>query len=159
MTTRTKRLRVTRRRRSMPGSGIGPCSIVDPFREHRSVHLCFSALTSGRCWFASGAYVHGACAGNLAVRPGSAAQNPRGDQYPIRSRGHNRVVGSSNPIRSTTQSLEPADFPETAEEPAIGGLLRLGFGLRRDRFWPEGDFGRSVSRPRNPVSPMQIDLG
>ena len=59
----------------------------------------------------------------------------------------------------TTQSLEPADFPETAEEPAIGGLLRLGFGLRRDRFWPEGDFGRSVSRPRNPVSPMQIDLG
>jgi len=37
--------------------------------------------------------------------------------------------------------------------------LRLGFGLRRDRFWPEGDFGRSVSGPRNSVSPMQIDLG
>jgi hypothetical protein len=69
------------------------------------------------------------------------------------------LVRSSSPLRSTTQSLEPADFPETAEEPAIGGLLRLGFGLRRDRFWPEGDFGRSVSRPRNPVSPMQIDLG
>ena len=47
--------------------------------------------------------------------------------------------GSSNPTRSTTQSLEPADFPETAEEPAIGGLLRLGFGLRRDRFWPENE--------------------
>jgi hypothetical protein len=31
------------------------------------------------------------------------------------------VVGSSNPIRSTTQSFEPADFPETAKEPAIGG--------------------------------------
>ena len=59
----------------------------------------------------------------------------------------------------TTQSLEPADFPETAEESAIGGLLRRGFGLLRDRFWPEGNFGRSVSRPRNPVSPMQIDLG
>src|SRR3954469_5979300 len=69
------------------------------------------------------------------------------------------LARSSSPLRSTTQSLEPADFPETAEEPAIGGLLRLGFGLRRDRFWPEGDFGRSVSRPRNPVSPMQIDLG
>jgi hypothetical protein len=37
--------------------------------------------------------------------------------------------------------------------------LRLRFGLRGDRFWPEGDFGRSVSGPRNPVSPMQIDLG
>ena len=51
------------------------------------------------------------------------------------------MVGSSNPIRSTTQSFEPAVFPETAEEPAIGGLLRLRFGLRGDRFWPEGDFG------------------
>ena len=49
-------------------------------------------------------------------------------------------------------------FPETAEEPAIGGLLRLRFGLRGDRFWPEGDFGRFVSGPRNPVSPMQIDV-
>jgi hypothetical protein len=72
---------------------------------------------------------------------------------------HNGLGGGSSPAEPTTQSLEPADFPETAEEPAIGGLLRLGFGLRRDRFWPEGDFGRSVSRPRNPVSPMQIDLG
>jgi hypothetical protein len=72
---------------------------------------------------------------------------------------HNGLVRGSGPPGPTTQSLEPADFPETAEEPAIGGLLRLGFGLRRDRFWPEGDFGRSVSRPRNPVSPMQIDLG
>jgi hypothetical protein len=41
---------------------------------------------------------------------------------------------------------------------AIGGLLRLRFGFRGDRFWPEGDFGRFVSGPRNPVSPMQIDL-
>ena len=59
----------------------------------------------------------------------------------------------------TTQSFELADFPETAKEPAIGGLLRLRLGLRGDRFWPEGDFGRFVSGPRNPVSPMQIDLG
>jgi hypothetical protein len=65
---------------------------------------------------------------------------------------------------ATTHSFEPRDFPETAKEPAIGGLLRLRFGLRGDRFWPEGDFGRSVSglrnpvfpETRNPVSPMQI---
>ena len=72
--------------------------------------------------------------------------------------GYNRVVGSSNPTSSTTQSFEPEDFPETAEKPAIGGLLRLRFRLRGDRFWPECDFGRSVSGPRNIVSPMQIDL-
>ena len=36
-------------------------------------------------------------------------------------------------------------------KPAIGALLRLRFGLRGDRFWPEGDFGRFVSGPRNPV--------
>jgi len=53
-------------------------------------------------------------------------------------------------------SFEPEDFPETAEKPAIGGLLRLRFSLRGDRFWPECDFGRSVSGPRNIVSPMQI---
>jgi len=35
--------------------------------------------------------------------------------------------------------------------------LRLRFGLCGDHFWPEGDFGRSVSGLRNPVSPMQID--
>ena len=52
----------------------------------------------------------------------------------------------------------PRHFPETSKEPAIGGLLRLRFGLRGDRFWPEGDFGRFVSGPRNPVSPMQTDL-
>jgi hypothetical protein len=69
------------------------------------------------------------------------------------------LARSSSPLRSTTQSFEPAVFPETAKEPAIGGLLRLRFGLRGDRFWPEGDFGRSVSGPRNSVSPMQIDLG
>ena len=68
------------------------------------------------------------------------------------------MVGSSNPTSSTTQSFEPEDFPETAEKPAIGGLLRLRFRLRGDRFWPECDFGRSVSGPRNIVSPMQIDL-
>jgi hypothetical protein len=59
----------------------------------------------------------------------------------------------------TTHSFEPRDFPETAREPAIGGLLRLRFGLRENRFWPKGDFGRFVSGPRNPVSPMQIDPG
>ena len=59
---------------------------------------------------------------------------------------------------ATTQSFEPRDFPETAKKPAIGGLLRLRFGLRGDRFWPEGDFRRFVSGPRNLVSPMQIDL-
>ena len=52
-----------------------------------------------------------------------------------------------------------ARFPGDGQKPAIGGLLRLRFGLRGDRFWPEGDFGRFVSGPRNPVSPMQIDLG
>ena len=60
---------------------------------------------------------------------------------------------------ATTHSFEPRDFPETAEEAAIGGILRLRFGLRGDRFCPEGDFGRFVSGPRNPVSPMQIALG
>ena len=60
------------------------------------------------------------------------------------------------PPGPTTQSFEPEDFPETAEKPAIGGLLRLRFSLRGDRFWPECDFGRSVSGPRNIVSPMQI---
>jgi hypothetical protein len=69
------------------------------------------------------------------------------------------LARSSSLLRSTTQSFEPAVFPETTKEPAIGGLLRLRFGLRGDRFWPEGDFGQSVSGPRNPVSPMQIDLG
>jgi hypothetical protein len=91
----------------------------------------------------------------------------------------------SSPPEPTTQSFEPADFPETAKEPAIGGalrrplrrsssgrkipcatcrtttkrLLRLSFGLCGDHFWPEGDSGRFVSGPRNIVSPMQIDLG
>ena len=32
--------------------------------------------------------------------------------------------------------------------------MRLRFGLCGDRFWPESDFGRFVSGPRNPVSPM-----
>jgi hypothetical protein len=63
------------------------------------------------------------------------------------------------PPGPTTHSFEPRDFPETARVPAIGGLLRLRFGLRGDRLWPEGDFGRFVSGPGNPVSPMQIDLG
>jgi hypothetical protein len=53
---------------------------------------------------------------------------------------------------------KPRDLPETAKKPAIGGVLRLRFGLRGDRFWPECDFGRVASGPRNPVSPMQIDL-
>ena len=47
----------------------------------------------------------------------------------------------------------------TAKKPAIGGLLRLRFGLRGQRFWLECVFGRFVSGRRNPVSPMQIDLG
>jgi hypothetical protein len=68
-------------------------------------------------------------------------------------------TGSHSTASATTQSFEPADFPETAKKPAIGGLLRLRFGLREDRFWPEGDFGPFVSGPRNPVSPMEIDLG
>src|SRR3954469_25325933 len=156
MATRTKRLRVTRRRRSMPGSGIGPCSVVDPFREHSSVHLCFSALTLGRCWCASGAYIHGACAGNLAVRPGSAAQNPRGDQYPIRSRGHNRVVGSSNPIRSTMQSFEPEDFPETAENPQLAGFGGCVSVFAETVSGLNAILGILSLGPRNIVSPMQI---
>jgi hypothetical protein len=69
---------------------------------------------------------------------------------------HNGLVGGSSPPGPTTQSFEPEDFPETAEKPAIGGLLRLRFRLRGDRFWPERDFGRFVSGPRNIVSPMQI---
>ena len=55
---------------------------------------------------------------------------------------HNGLVGGSSPAEPTTQSFEPEDFPETAEKPAIGGLLRLRFSLRGDRFWPECDFGR-----------------
>jgi hypothetical protein len=65
-------------------------------------------------------------------------------------------TGSQETASTTTQSFEPEDFPETAEKPAIGGLLRLRFRLRGDRFWPERDFGRFVSGPRNIVSPMQI---
>jgi hypothetical protein len=52
-----------------------------------------------------------------------------------------------------------ARFPGDGQEARKWRLLRLRFGLRGDRFWPEGDFGRFVSGPRNPVSPMQIDLG
>jgi hypothetical protein len=51
------------------------------------------------------------------------------------------LARSSSPLRPTTQSFGPEDFPETAEKPAIGGLLRLRFRLRGDRFWPECDFG------------------
>jgi hypothetical protein len=76
--------------------------------------------------------------------------------FPPAAAAHNRLVGGSNPAGPTTQSFEPEDFPETAEKPAIGGLLRLRFRLRGDRFWPERDFGRFVSGPRNIVSPMQI---
>ena len=35
-----------------------------------------------------------------------------------------------SPLRSTTHSFKPRDFPETAKKPANGGLLRLHFGLR-----------------------------
>ena len=66
------------------------------------------------------------------------------------------LARSSSPLRSTTHSFGPKDFPETAEKPAIGGLFRLRFRLRGDRFWPECNFARSVSGPRNIVSPMQI---
>jgi hypothetical protein len=45
-------------------------------------------------------------------------------------------AGSFMTATATTQSFEPEDFPETAEKPAIGGLLRLRFSLRGDRFWP-----------------------
>ena len=81
----------------------------------------------------------------------SEAQPPNGPLTAVTSPD----TPSSSPI---TQSFEPEDFPETAEMPAIGGLLRLRFGLRGDRFWPEGDFRRFVSGRRNLVSPMQIDL-
>src|SRR3954447_11914135 len=64
-------------------------------------------------------------------------------------------IGSTTSLGTTMQSFEPEDFPEMAEKPAICGLLRRRFRLRRDRFWPECDFGRSVSGPRNIVSPMQ----
>src|SRR4051794_5367273 len=74
---------------------------------------------------------------------------------PCRAVWHNVLGDGSSPLSPTTHSFEPRDFPETAKEPAIGGLLRLRFGLRGDRFRPEGDLGRSVSGPRNPVSPMQ----
>ena len=50
------------------------------------------------------------------------------------------LARSSSPLRSTTHSFEPRDFPETAKKPAKGGHLRLRFGLRGHRFWPEGDF-------------------
>src|SRR3977135_4416944 len=55
---------------------------------------------------------------------------------PGRRLAHNGLVGGSNPPGPTTHS---------AKKPTIGGLLRLGFGLRADCFWPEGDFGRFVS--------------
>ena len=69
------------------------------------------------------------------------------------------LARSSSPLRSTTHPFEPRDFPEAAKKPAIGGLLRLHFGLWSADFWPEGDFGQVVSGPANPVSPMQIALG
>ena len=78
---------------------------------------------------------------------------------------HNGLVGGSNPSGPTTQSFEPGDFPETAEKPALGGLLRLRFGLRGDRFWPECDFGRlslgrGISFPRcRSIWPAQPDHG
>ena len=82
-----------------------------------------------------------------------------GPETPAPGRKPLTLLAAGTSPGPTTQSFEPAVFPETAKEPAIGGLLRLRFGLRGDGFWPEGDFGRSVSGPRNPVSPMQIDLG
>jgi hypothetical protein len=41
----------------------------------------------------------------------------------IRSTDHNRVVGSSNPLRSTRQSHVRRDFLAAAEWPRIGGAL------------------------------------
>ena len=32
------------------------------------------------------------------------------------------LARSSSPLRPTTHSFEPRDFPETAKKPAIGGL-------------------------------------
>ena len=66
---------------------------------------------------------------------------------------HNCLVRGSIP--RSLSNLQISD----GREARIGGLLRLRFGLREDRFWPEADFGPFVSGPRNPVSPMQIDLG
>jgi hypothetical protein len=60
------------------------------------------------------------------------------------------MVGGSSPAKPTTQSFEPADFPETAKEPAIGGLLRLRFGLCGAHFWPEGDSGLLAEESRFP---------
>ena len=96
------------------------------------------------------------------ARPGNALRDAscwKASKEPVGAAAHNGLFGSSNPSRSTTESFEPEDFPETAEKSAIGGLLRLRFRLRGDRFWPERDFGRFVSGPTNIVSPMQIDLG
>jgi hypothetical protein len=46
----------------------------------------------------------------------------------------------------------------TAKKPAIGGLLRLRFGLRGQRFWLECVLG-ALSLGGGIRFPMQIDLG
>jgi hypothetical protein len=51
---------------------------------------------------------------------------------PCRAVWHNVLGDGSSPLSPTTHSFEPRDFPETAEEAAIGGILRLRFGLRGD---------------------------
>ena len=53
------------------------------------------------------------------------------------------LARSSSPLRSTTHSFEPRDFPETAKEPAIGGL-----------FWPKAIFGglSLVAKVRYPAA-------
>jgi hypothetical protein len=55
---------------------------------------------------------------------------------PVRADGavNNNLVGGSSPPRPPTQSSELADFPETAKEPAVGGLLRLRFRFPRRPF-------------------------
>jgi hypothetical protein len=53
--------------------------------------------------------------------------------------------------------ISAAGFPGDGQGARNSRALRLRFGLCEDHFWPEDDFGRSVSGPRNPVSPMQID--
>ena len=50
--------------------------------------------------------------------------------HPCRAVWHNVLGDGSSPLSPTTHSCATGDFPETDKGPAIGGLLRLRFGLR-----------------------------
>ena len=117
---------------SPPGACASTIAEIGPERSHGCANgACPAAMESARA-------ADSVCS---LRRPGPAAARPifaqiagptcvgaglgRGSK-PL---AHNGVVGGSSPPEPTTQSFEPQDFPETAEKPAIGGLLRLRFPL------------------------------